>query len=228
MLRPALADREPTRPSNHRHQSTKVTFTAHGAQSRLSPRRESTFVTVFSDDEPDVLVRGFVAGDESALEAIYRRYSALVYTVALRSLGDVTEAEDVTQKVFVAAWSGRQNYQPDRASLPAWLLGITRNKVVDAHQARGKQRRIQTELAADAQPPSDPIDIAERLILAEEIAKLDEVPQRVLRMAFYEDLTHAQIAERLQMPPGTVKSHIRRSLIKLKRRLEVWTDASES
>jgi RNA polymerase sigma factor (sigma-70 family) len=228
MLRPALADREPTHPRDVRPQSTKVTITAHRGQSRLSPRREATFVTVFSDDEPDVLVRSFVAGDESALEAVYRRYSALVYTVALRSLGEVTEAEDVTQKVFVAAWSGRQNYQPDRASLPAWLLGITRNKVVDAHQARSKQRRIQNELAADSQPQSDPLDIAERLILAEEIAKLDEVPQRVLRMAFYEDLTHAQIAERLQMPPGTVKSHIRRSLIKLKRRLEAWTDASES
>jgi RNA polymerase sigma-70 factor, ECF subfamily len=228
MLRPAPADRVPTHPRDDRHSSTKVTITAQRAQGRLSPRREATFVTVFSADEPDVLARSFAAGDESALETIYRRYSALVYTVALRSLGDVTEAEDVTQKVFVAAWSGRHNYRPDRASLPAWLLGITRNKVVDAHQARGKQRRIQNELAADAQPPSDPLDIAERLILAEEIAKLDEVPQRVLRMAFYEDLTHAQIAERLQMPPGTVKSHIRRSLIKLKRRLEVWTDASES
>jgi RNA polymerase sigma factor (sigma-70 family) len=228
MLRPALADREPTHPRDDRYRGTKVTIAAHDPQSRLSQRREATFVTVFSDDEPDVLLRGFVAGDESALEAVYRRYSALVYTVALRSLGDATEAEDVTQKVFVAAWSGRQNYQPDRANLPAWLLGITRNKVVDAHQARSKQRRIQNELAADSQPQSDPLDIAERLILAEEIAKLDEVPQRVLRMAFYEDLTHAQIADRLQMPPGTVKSHIRRSLIKLKRRLEVWTDASES
>jgi RNA polymerase sigma-70 factor (ECF subfamily) len=185
-------------------------------------------VTVFSDDDRDLEVRSFVAGEEAALEAIYRRYSALVYTVALRSLGDPTEAEDVTQKVFVAAWSGRHTYKPDRASLPAWLLGITRNKVVDTHQARAKQRRIQTEVAAESRPTPDPIDIAERLILAEEIAHLDEVPQRVLRMAFYEDLTHAQIAERLQLPPGTVKSHIRRSLIKLRRRLEVWTDAYES
>src|SRR5215213_8797246 len=75
MLRPALADREPTHPRDIRPQSTKVTVTAHRGQSRLSARREATFVTVFSDDEPDVLVRSFVAGDESALEAVYRRYS---------------------------------------------------------------------------------------------------------------------------------------------------------
>lgn len=228
MLRPATASQGSPRPRTSIHPSIKVTGTALPARATLSPRRGSTFVTVFSDDDRDLEVRSFVAGEEAALEAIYRRYSALVYTVALRSLGDPTEAEDVTQKVFVAAWSGRHNYKPDRASLPAWLLGITRNKVVDTHQARAKQRRIQTEVAAESRPTPDPIDIAERLILAEEIARLDEVPQRVLRMAFYEDLTHAQIAERLQLPPGTVKSHIRRSLIKLKRRLEVWTDAYES
>ena len=184
-------------------------------------------MTVSSDERDDV-VSDFLAGDERALAEIYRRYSALVFTVALRSLGDTTEAEDVTQKVFVAAWTGRHNFRPERASLPAWLLGITRNKVVDAHQARGKQRRIATEIATNFQPPPEPVDIAARLIIAEEISRLDEVPQRVLRMAFYEDLTHAQIAERMQLPPGTVKSHIRRSLIKLKRRLEVWTDAPES
>lgn len=169
-----------------------------------------------------------MAGEESALEEIYRRYSGLVYTVALRSLGEVTEAEDVAQKVFVAAWTGRHNYKPERAGLPAWLMGITRNKVVDALQARTKQRKIATEMAGNLDPGSPTMEIAERLIIADEIAKLDEVPQRVLRMAFYDDLTHAQIAEKLQMPPGTVKSHIRRSLIKLKQRLEVSTDAHES
>lgn len=181
-----------------------------------------------SSDETDDLVIDFMAGDERALEKIYQQYSGLVFTVALRSLGEMSEAEDVTQKVFVAAWTGRHNFRPERASLPAWLLGITRNKVVDAHQARGKQRRITTELASNPPAPPEPVDVAARLIIAEEISRLDAVPQRVLRMAFYEDLTHTQIAERLQMPPGTVKSHIRRSLIKLKRRLEVWTDAPES
>ncbi len=176
----------------------------------------------------DGLAERFVAGEEAALEELYSRYSALVYTVALRSLGDAAEAEDVTQRVFVAAWSGRHTYDAKRARLPAWLLGITRNKVVDAHQARGRQRRIQAEVVGTYEPPPEPADIAQRLVLAEEIARLDEVPQRVLRMAFYEDLTHMQIAERMHLPPGTVKSHIRRSLIKLKRRMEVWTDARES
>jgi len=175
------------------------------------------------------MVRGFVAGDEAALAAVYRRWSPLVYTVALRSLGQVTEAEDVTQKVFVAAWAGRERYQPDRAGLPAWLLGIARNKIVDAHKSRARDRRIADEVAASTEPTVQAsVDVAERLLIAQEISRLDAVPQQVLRLAFYEDLTHAQIAQRLQLPPGTVKSHIRRSLIKLKSRLGGLADAYES
>lgn len=183
-------------------------------------------MTDASDEERLQLAEDFRAGDESALEQIYRRYSALVYTVALRSLGDSTEAEDVAQKVFVAAWNGRAGYKPERAALPAWLMGITRYKVVDALQARTRQKNIQNQIADNYQPPREPFDIAERLIMDEEISQLAEVPQRVLRLAFYEDLTHVQIAERLQMPPGTVKSHIRRSLIKLRLRMEGGSDAS--
>lgn len=187
-------------------------------------------VTVSPEDDLDGLIEAFIAGDESALSRIYARWSPLIYSVALRSLGEVTEAEDVTQKVFVAAWSSRHNYRPERASLPAWLMGIARYKIFDAHNSRTKESRIRSELAASPQVrlTTEPLDVAERLILADEIARLDAIPQQVLKLAFYEDLTHAQIAERMKLPPGTVKSHIRRSLIKLKSRLEVRADAYES
>jgi RNA polymerase sigma-70 factor (ECF subfamily) len=187
-------------------------------------------VTVSPDDDLDGLVEAFVAGEEAALSRVYTRWSPLIYSVALRSLGEVTEAEDVTQKVFVAAWTSRHNYRPDRASLPAWLMGIARYKIFDAHNSRTKESRIRSELAQSPQVrlTTEPLDVAERLILADEIDRLDEVPRQVLRMAFYEDLTHAQIAERMKLPPGTVKSHIRRSLIKLRNRLEVRADAYES
>ncbi len=177
----------------------------------------------------DELVDRFVAGDETALETVYRRWSPLVYAVAIRSLGQVADAEDVTQKVFVAAWTGRAGYRPERASLPTWLLGIARNKIVDAHKARARETRITTLVATNAEPAvDDGVDVARRLLIADEISRLDAVPQQVLRLAFYEDLTHAQIAQRLHLPPGTVKSHIRRSLIKLRARLGGLTDAYES
>lgn len=172
------------------------------------------------------LVEDFRDGDEAALAEIYRLWSPLVFTVAVRALGNRADAEDLTQKVFVAAWTGRAGYRPERASLPAWLMGITRYKIADAYHGRTRDRRLQSEMVSSAEPTHDaPADIAERLIIADELNRLDDVPQQVLRLAFYEDLTHSQIAERLQLPPGTVKSHIRRSLLKLKTRLEVEPDA---
>jgi RNA polymerase sigma factor (sigma-70 family) len=184
-------------------------------------------VTQEEDDDLTSVIDAFVAGDEQALADIYGRWSSLVYSVALRSLGNVTDAEEVTQKVFTGAWTSRHTFDPTRAKLPAWLIGITRNKIADAHAVRSKQAQLRTQMVQVAQVNDkiEPADLADRLMLADEMSRLAAVPQQVLRMAFYDDLTHAQIAERMGLPAGTVKSHIRRSLLKLRERLEVLADA---
>ncbi|RFA11341.1 RNA polymerase subunit sigma-24 [Subtercola boreus] len=178
-------------------------------------------------DDDEALVQGFIDGDDRALAAVYARWSALVYTLALRSLGDVGEAEDVTQGVFVSAWRSRATFDRNRSRLPSWIVGITRNKIADAHTARSRARALSQQLEATAGPElsEDPGDMADRLLVADELRRLDPVARQVMYLAFYDDLTHVQIAERLTLPLGTVKSHIRRSLEKLKVRLEVNTDA---
>ncbi len=175
-------------------------------------------------DDATELARRFAAGDERALAEIYGQWSSLVYSLAVRSLGDATDAEDVTQKVFVAAWQGRERFDPARASFSAWLVGITRHAIADTHQARSRERSITEQVAAitgDETAPAPETDLADRLLIADEMARLEPLPRAVVRLAFFDDLTHLQIAERLGIPVGTVKSHIRRSLSKLRGRLEV-------
>ncbi|GAB3604868.1 sigma-70 family RNA polymerase sigma factor [Conyzicola nivalis] len=176
-----------------------------------------------STDE-STLTAGFVAGDERALEGAYSRWSPLVYTIALRSLADVADAEDVTQKTFVSAWQGRHTFRADRARLPAWLVGIAKNTIADTHEARARRRRLEAELVASITVQGEEtheVDIADRIAIADEISLLEPDAQRVIRLAFFDDLTHSEIADRLGLPLGTVKSHIRRSLHRMRTRLEV-------
>lgn len=167
------------------------------------------------------IASAFARGEDDALHEVYTRWSSLVYTVARRGCGNDTDAADVTQAVFVAAWRGRQGFDPGAGSLPAWLLGITRRKIADHWRQVGRTPEPREELPDDARSDARVETTVERVLLADELARLGEPQRRILELCFFQDMTHAQVASLLGLPLGTVKSHIRRSLGRLRERLEV-------
>lgn len=180
----------------------------------------STAVLAVEDPTDAQVAAGFAAGDEACLALAYQRFGALVHALASRSLGDAGEAEDVRQQVFLAAWRGRGGFRPERGPLRGWIVGITRKKVADVLAARARR----TGLVLVAGPPPDagrsphaqPERMLDALVVADAVAALSAPQATVLHLAFWEDLTQPQIAERTGWPLGTVKSHARRALLHLR------------
>ncbi len=174
----------------------------------------------------DGMTSSFVAGDEKALAAAYREFGPLVHTLALRSLQDRSSADDVTQEVFIRVWRSRSSFNPAVARLPAWIVGITRNAIADAQSASTREIRKAIAVAGDrgageTDPGRETAEVlADRLLLDGELERLGEPQGSIMKLAFFEDLTHEQISRKLELPLGTVKSHIRRSLTHLRSRLE--------
>jgi RNA polymerase sigma-70 factor (ECF subfamily) len=174
-----------------------------------------------SDDE---LAERLRAGDERALRTAYERHGAAVLYLAQRLLGNRADAEDVTQLTFVAAWTGRDSFDADRGTLLGWLLGIARRKTIDKLRSAARDDRLSEAVRVQLMPPSAeeaPERVVDRLVIADEMARLPEEQRRTLQLAFFDDLTHPQIAAVTGLPLGTVKSHIRRGMANLRRRWEV-------
>lgn len=177
------------------------------------------------------LAAGLRDGDRDSLEEVYRRWSPLVHTLALRALGTHHEAEDVTQQVFISAWRSRHTLTPTDNALPAWLVGIARHRISDRFAERGREARKVAQVVAepvaqrtyvgdDAVAEDAVGGVVDRLVLAQKLDDLGEPRRTILRLAFHDDLTHEQISSRTGLPLGTVKSHLRRGLVQLRRTLE--------
>lgn len=166
-------------------------------------------------------------GDADALAELYDRHARLIYSLALRVLRDDGDAQDVVQEVFAQLWRQAARYDDRRGNVVAWLVTVTRSRAID----RLRRRRSRPESPADDVDPTAIVDpalpIDDRLLTSARAstvrAAMDELPllQRIaIELAFYEGLTHVEIAERLEMPLGTVKTRIRQGLLRLRDRLE--------
>jgi RNA polymerase sigma factor (sigma-70 family) len=180
----------------------------------------------YAEPDDDEVAGRFALGDEQALAWAYERYAGQIHGMAVRAFGPGPDAEDVTQQVFVSAWTGRSGFRREAGPLPAWLVGICRHKIADTWARRDRQRRVAEAAVGEAQ--SAPVStgtfdnrVADRVLLLDELDRLGQPQRGIIELAFFEDLTHAQIADRTGIPLGTVKSHIRRTLERLRTRLEV-------
>lgn len=174
-----------------------------------------------TDDE--ALLRRVRAHDEAALAALYDRHAGLVFTVALRVLGDRALAEEVLQDTFLRCWQGAETYQPGRGHVAGWLLGIARNRAIDALRSRSHQARLregaplpgdETGAAPRATGTEDAVALREAVGAA--LAGLPAAQRRVVELAYYGGLTQGEIARQLGEPLGTVKTRTRAAMGRLR------------
>jgi RNA polymerase sigma factor (sigma-70 family) len=171
----------------------------------------------------------FRAGDALALRQAFDRYGGMVQRVGILRLGNHHDAEELVQQVFVRAWKGREGFNPERGSLGSWLLGIARRLIADRYASLDRDRKVISAAESIAPPETDvkSVDrVVDRVVVGNELNRLPDEQRMVLRLAFYGDLSHSEIAATTGLPVGTVKSHIRRAFIQLRKRWEVDGAAS--
>ncbi len=157
-------------------------------------------------------------GDEPAMASLFDRYSKVVYSVALRVLRDPASAEDVLQEIFMQIWRNPDSFIATRGSLGGWLAVVSRNRSIDTLRRRRPTDSVDDIALAS---PYNLADEAERHAMMEKarevIARLPAEQKKTLEMAFFDGLTHSEIAEVTGDPLGTVKTRIRSALLAIRK-----------
>jgi RNA polymerase sigma-70 factor (ECF subfamily) len=169
---------------------------------------------------PPTLLQRIAAGDQAAVRDCLDRYGGLVWALARRFLGDSAEAEDAVQEVFVELWRGAGRFDPAQSAEATFVTMIARRRLIDRHR-RGRRRPGPEPLTLD--PPARQPDAADRLEVQDEAGRaaraLDQLrddQRRVLRLAIYHGMSHDEIARATGLPLGTVKTHARRGLLRVR------------
>jgi len=173
--------------------------------------------------EPDhVLVLRIVERDETALAELYDRYGNLVYAVALRVLRDTAAAEEVLQDIFHRLWNVAARFDPGRGSLPAWLAVTARHRAIDCLRRRSQ---MQEAPVAEAEIVL-PFDLEEQVYrgrilerIRAAMTRMPESQRTLMELAFFEGLTHSELAQRTGDPLGTIKSRLRAAIAGLRKEL---------
>lgn len=188
-----------------------------------------------SQEEISLLAR-LRAREEAALAELYDRLSPWVLGVAYRILGDADEADEVLSDVFVQVWRRIDQHDARRGPLTPWVLSIARNRALDVLRRRGRWRRkvalVETEAKVEGDEPATPSDLGEASVpgwpvhraVHEALAALPEEQRRVVLLAYFEGLSHSEIAQRTGDPLGTVKTRLRLAQQKLEENLRFLKD----
>lgn len=182
--------------------------------------------------QPDELqwITQIAQGEQLALGWLYDRYARTIYAMAYKSLGSVEECEELVIDVFAQVWRIADRYDVTRARVDTWLFMIARSRVLDRLRRRQRQTKVtDTVIALDppidlAPDPGEAAEIGERRTLVRSaLAQLPPEQQRVLELAYYQGLSHREIAEQTGLALGTVKTRIRLGLEKLRSALQSWS-----